>query len=102
MVPRGAGMVIPWRRTVHLLVALGITGLWMVAGWSGYLLPRDIPREGTAEEAAALLRFVLLHMLFPGVVLTALLAIVAWRHVRMARRIAPRTGDIFPSPATPW
>jgi hypothetical protein len=60
----------------------------MMAGFTGYLSPQVLPGSPRVEAAATILRFVLLHVFLMPAATASLLCIIAWRNLRLVRRIA--------------
>jgi uncharacterized membrane protein YoaK (UPF0700 family) len=77
----------PWRRAAHLSVVFLVGAAWMMAEFTGYLSPKVVSVSPPAEDAATILRFVLLHVfVLPGAI-ASLLCVLAWRNLQLARRI---------------
>jgi len=62
-------------------------GLFLLVAFSGYLLPRGLPRVLSPLEARQVLRFVVLHVVAVPWLAITLLGIVIWRHVTAKKRV---------------
>ena len=60
--------------------------LFLLVCYTGYALPRQMPRELTRVEAAHALRFVVLHVVAGPLLAGTAFALILWRHTRSILR----------------
>ena len=86
-------LIVSARRPPTALGKVALTAVTMVAlvamlvqSFTGYALPRGMPRELAPHELPHALRFVVLHALATPALLAIPLTLLLWRHGRATRR----------------
>lgn len=65
--------------------------LFLLVSFTGYALPKGMPRELPLQEMTHALRFVILHVVFGPLLVIVVTAVLLWRHVRARRHFAATT-----------